>query len=140
MKKYFFLFAALLFSMGVIAQETTGIQFFKGSWEEVLKESQQKSKPIFLDAYAAWCGPCRWMDNNVFPQPEVGEYYNANFINYKLDMEKGEGPKVAQMYRVTAYPTFLYLDHEGNVKYRIMGGRMTEDFIKEGKNAVTQFQ
>ena len=45
--------------------EAEGIQFFEGSWEEALKESQETGKPIFLDAYASWCGPCRRENPNV---------------------------------------------------------------------------
>lgn len=123
-----------------ISAQESGIHFFKGSWEEVLQESRKEGKPIFVDAYAVWCGPCRWMEKNVFTREDVGMFYNKHFVNYKFDMEKGEGPEFARKYRVTAYPTFLYLDQQGNVRYRILGGRAPEDFIQEGKKALAQFK
>jgi thioredoxin-related protein len=66
----------------------------------------------------------------------VGEYYNKNFINYKFDMEKGEGPEFASKYRVTAYPTLLYLTSDGKVLHRVMGAKQPEGFINEGRKAI----
>ena len=133
-------FVYLLGSGNLFAQESKeGIDFFKGSWQQVLEESKKQSKPIFVDAFAVWCGPCRWMDANVFPAEEVGEFYNDNFINYKFDMEKGEGREFARNYQIRAYPTLLYLTSEGDVKYRAVGGRPSDGFIEEGKKALAKF-
>ena len=43
---------------------------------------------MFIDAYATWCGPCKYMDKNVFSNAEVAAYYNKNFVSYKLDVDK----------------------------------------------------
>lgn len=117
-----------------------GMVFFQGTWADLLKESQKTGKPIFLDAFAAWCGPCRMMAANTFPDEEVGKFYNEHFINYKLDMEKGEGPALKMKYRVTHYPTYLFLDSQGNLKYRKVGYMVPEVFIQEGKVAVETFK
>lgn len=42
----------------------TGIQFFNGTWEEALALAEKESKPIFLDVYAVWCGPCKALKRN----------------------------------------------------------------------------
>lgn len=117
-----------------------GIEFEKGTWEEVLAKAKKENKPIFVDAYAAWCGPCKYMSYNIFPDEKVGEFYNANFINYKYDMEKGEGPKFASQYKITAYPTFLFIDKDGAVQYRTMGGKQADAFIQVGKDALPYFK
>lgn len=121
------------------AARQTGIQFFQGTWAEVLKESQKTGKPVFVDAYAAWCAPCRMMAANTFPDEEVGNFFNRHFVNYKIDMEKGEGPALKMKYRVTHYPTYLFVDAQGNLKYRVMGYMVPEMFIQEGKKAVEAF-
>ena len=88
------LFIAILFVQATIIEgnpvkESRGIDFFPGSWNEALELAKKEDKLIFLDAYASWCGPCKSMQKKVFPTDKVGEYFNARFINVKIDMEKG---------------------------------------------------
>ncbi len=116
-----------------------GIDFFHGTWEEVKTKARESDKLIFIDAYTTWCGPCKRMASSIFPLPEVGEYYNANFINYKLDMEKGEGPDFARKYGVRAYPTFVFVDGDGNMVFNRVGGSDATGFIQLGKTAVERF-
>lgn len=125
-----FLFAALKVS----AQE--GINFNQTkTWEETLQAAEKSGKLIFVDCYTDWCGPCRWMDANVFVAGPVADYYNATFINMKIDMEKGEGVELGRKYKVSSFPTFLFIDSKGEVVHRT-GSRMPmEDFLEEGKNA-----
>mgnify|MGYP000857323607 CR=1 FL=1 len=67
--------------LGKSAQKTRGIQFTQWSWKEILELAKKEDKPIFVDCYAVWCGPCKVMDAEVFTQPQVGDYFNSNFIN-----------------------------------------------------------
>lgn len=150
MKKYLMLLVMvpmLLLTAGNMAQaqrETThttpadekGIQFFHGTWNEALAAAKKQKKLIFVDAYAVWCGPCKYMSNNVFPDAAVGEYFNKNFISYKFDMEKGEGPEFSGKYQITAYPTLLFINGAGEVVYRQMGARDANGFIKLGEEAM----
>src|SRR5690606_40768831 len=101
MKNIFAAFALLL-SIIVVAQD--GIQFQKNTFGEMLEKAKKENKLIFIDAMAVWCGPCKLMDKNVFSQKPVGDYFNANFINGKFDMEKGEGLELAARYGVRSYP------------------------------------
>lgn len=104
--------------------------------DEVKIVAEKENKLIFIDAYTTWCGPCKWMAANVFPDPKVGEFYNEHFVNFKIDMEKGEGPTLAEKYDVNAYPTFLILDANGEMVHRFIGSTPAEDFIQNGRNAV----
>ena len=134
MKKIFF--NTLLVSTFQLLATAQGIEFFKGTWAQALEKAKQENKPVFVDAYTVWCGPCKYMAANVFTVDSVGEYYNKNFINYKFDMEKGEGPDFASKYRVTAYPTLLYLTSDGKVLHRVMGAKQPEGFLNEGRKAI----
>jgi thiol-disulfide isomerase/thioredoxin len=116
-----------------------GIEFFHGTWAEAKAKSKESGKLIFVDAYTSWCGPCKRMAANIFPLPEVGAYYNANFINYKLDMEKGEGPTFAREYGITAYPTFVFVDGDGKKVHFRVGGADANGFIDMGKSAVLRY-
>jgi thiol:disulfide interchange protein len=113
-----------------------GIDFFEGTWEEVKAESKETGKPIFVDAYAVWCGPCKWMSSTVFTDGDVAAYYNEHFINYKFDMEKGEGPTFRSTYRVMAYPTLFYLNETGGVLKKVVGALNPSAFLETGKSVI----
>ncbi|MXW54793.1 MAG: DUF255 domain-containing protein, partial [Gammaproteobacteria bacterium] len=51
------------------------MKFFKGTFEAALVQAEQEQKKVFVDVYTTWCGPCIVMQETVFPQPEVGEYF-----------------------------------------------------------------
>lgn len=129
------LFLLLLFAFGTAAQ---GIEFFRGSWQDALKEARKQDKIIFVDAYAEWCGPCKRMARQVFPNPEVGRFYNQHFINVKMDMEKGEGPAFGKKYPVSAYPTLMYIDYTGEMVQQVRGARQVEGLIRLGKKALSK--
>ena len=123
---------------GLFAQN--GIQFTSGNWDAILAEAQKSDKIIFMDAYAEWCGPCKMMSRDVFPQEEVGSYYNSNFINVKMDMEKGEGPQLARSFGVRAYPTLLFIDGNGDVVHRAVGYQTGEQLLSLGNKALDPSQ
>ena len=50
------------------------------------------------------------LKKNTFPDKEAGDFFNENYINVAVDMEKGEGPALAQKYEVKAYPTLIITD------------------------------
>ena len=118
--------------------EAKGIDFFHGSFEEALVKAEAEDKLVFVDAYTTWCGPCRMMVLNVFPLEEVGEFYNANFINIKLDTEDEDqnGPELADRYEVSVLPTYLYINPDGTVQHQAVGFIEAELFIGEGKEAL----
>ncbi len=127
----------LLFAcINTYAQESEGIDFFDGSWEEVLAEAQKTNKPIFLDAYASWCKPCKMMMKKVFPQASVGEYFNDNYVSVKIDMEKGEGPELAKKYDVRVFPTFLFINSQGEALHKAAGFQEPTDFVQIGQDAM----
>lgn len=119
------------------AQE--GIEFRTESFEEVLELAKREKKWVFVDVYTSWCGPCKSMMNNVFPDPKVGAFYNKHFLCMKVDAEKQE-KELMTTHKVGAYPTYLIFDEEGNLKYRFKGAMDAEAFIAEGQNALKSGQ
>ena len=121
-----------------MADSEAGIQFFKGNWDAALKKSKKENKLIFLDAYAAWCGPCKVMARKTFTQKEVGDFFNANFINVKMDMEKDEnGSRLARKYKLTAYPTLYFVDSGENIIHQALGMQNAKQLIAIGKTALS---
>jgi len=131
-----FLFCCLL-TTGLLAQGSNGIEFKKDSWNAILAEAKAEDKLIFVDAYTTWCGPCKKMDRDVFVNMEVGSFYNSMFINVKIDMEKGEGIKLARDYNVNAFPTFLFIDGNGKLMHRTAGFHSVNQFIALGNEAIS---
>lgn len=96
--------------------------------EEIMADAVLKDKVVFLDFYTTWCGPCKWMDNNVFNQNEITSKLNRNFVSYKVDAEDFDGVNTALKYRVAAYPTYIFLTPQGEVIHRLEGMIPQESF------------
>lgn len=134
MKHLFTLILASFLVFSAFAQE---IAFETGTWAEIKAKAKKENKLIFLDAYTTWCGPCKWMAKNIFTDKTVADYYNANFINAKIDMEKGEGIDIAKEYKVSCYPNLVYIDGDGKLVHRAAGSMEAAAFIDLGKTAYT---
>gem|GEM_PF-653582 len=136
------LFFALLLFDATSAQkrgEVDGVKFEQITLSQALikiKKSKKAPELIFIDCYTTWCGPCKKMSDEVFTQKSIGEFFNANFLNLKIDMEKGEGITVAKEYNIKAYPTFLILDSDGKEINRIIGSSDGERFIEKVRRAM----
>lgn len=88
MKKYSF-YCILWISLVSFAQD--GVNFEHLSFREALDKAKSEQKYVFMDCYTSWCGPCKNMTQNVFPQKKAGDYFNPKFICVKYDMEKERG-------------------------------------------------
>lgn len=113
-----------------------GISFYEGPWKEAMEKAKKEDKLLFVDAYAKWCGPCKAMAKNVFTQQKVGDYFNSNFINLKLDMEEADGITFGHKYPVSAYPTLYFIDGDGKVIKMVKGGQQPDGLINLGVEAL----
>ena len=112
------------------------INFREGGFAEALEAAKSENKLVFMDCYTTWCGPCKMMTEEVFPQKEAGDFFNAHFANVKFDMEKGEGKELSKQFKIRAYPTFLLLNPEGKETYRVVGGGELQEFILRVKRGL----
>ena len=127
-----------------------GIQFESTlSWKEVLAKAKSQNKYIFIDCYTTWCGPCKWMEKNIYPQKEVGDFINSHFISVAVQMDKtpkdsetarnwySEAEKIAKEYKVNAYPTYLFFSADGHILHRFIGvTKEVKDFIAKTSEAL----
>lgn len=100
-------------SLMIFSQEA--MQFQDLPFKDIIAKAKKENKLVFIDAYTSWCGPCKMMEKNIFTKKSVGDYYNANFINARFDMEKGEGREIAAKFGVRSYPTYLFLNGDGEL-------------------------
>lgn len=112
------------------------ITFEHGTLKEALAKAKLAKKPLFVDVHAVWCGPCKQMAATAFVDPEVTNYYNTHFVSLKLDGEKNDGPGVMQEYGITAYPTLLYFNANGELVGKVVGAMQAKQLLSKGKEIV----
>jgi thiol:disulfide interchange protein len=95
---------------------------------EVIELASAQNKKVFVDFHADWCLPCKLLDEEVFNQRDVYTYFNRNFINYKVDIEKANGANLKLMYGANELPTLIFLDEKGSVITR-NNGQVGQTFI-----------
>ncbi len=134
------------------AQGNKGIRFDRSmSWEEVVEKAMRENKYIFMDVMATWCGPCRNMAELVFPNEEVGEFFNRHFISVKLQMNKTaqddeytkawykDVERVQKLVRIQTVPTLLFFNPKGELVHAMPGATTDVNaFIDLGKIALDE--
>jgi thiol:disulfide interchange protein len=103
---------------------------------DVLDFAKSQNKPVFLDINAIWCAPCKLMQRDVYTHQETAQYFNDNFINYKVDVDQNEGPDLKLIYDITTIPTLLWLDSRGRVIYRKEGACYHKELMKNAEIAL----
>lgn len=153
MKKVFIVLIFALF--GMINNAQAQIKWL--SMTEALTAQKKNKKPIFLDAYTVWCGPCKMLDKQTFSDEKFAKFINENYNPVKFNAEgneefsfqgkayKNPGYQEARKNSrnsvheftlaigVRAYPTMTVIDHSGKVVKSIMGVRGVDDLMKELK-------
>jgi thiol:disulfide interchange protein len=117
-----------------------GIRFFEGTWSEAVKKSKEENKPIFLDVYATWCGPCKMLKRNTFSDKGVGEYFNTHFINVSIDGEEEEGRKLMEKFNLRAYPSLLVIDQHETAQVVEAGYKSPNKLIDFGKKGLEKLK
>jgi thioredoxin-related protein len=150
------LFILTLFTTSSLAQQADGINFQKGlSWLQIKEKAKKEKKYIFVDTYTTWCIPCKKMEVDIFPQKEVGDFFNNNFINFKVQIDRnqndsyaiknayGDAKLIEETYHINSYPTYLFLNPEGVLVHYLNGiSGSGKEFItkaSEALNPITQY-
>ena len=128
--KFLNIFSLAMMLMLSSEASAQGISFLENlPVAEVLSQAKKEGKMVFVDCYTTWCGPCKMLAAKVFPQKEVGDFFNPRFVSLKLDMEKGEGPAMGKKWDVGAYPTLIFMNSDGEVQFRLMGARDARQLV-----------
>jgi len=118
------------------------------TWEQVKRKAMQDNIFIFVDCFATWCAPCKWMDKNVYPNDTVAGFMNEKFIcvRVQLDSNKNDNAETQSWYKTAAWlnkeysikamPTFLFFSPTGTIVHSGIGSQSVTQFISLAKDAL----
>ncbi|MFN8589110.1 MAG: DUF255 domain-containing protein [Candidatus Eisenbacteria bacterium] len=109
------------------------------TWDDGLARAKKAKRPVIVDVYTNWCGWCRRMDAEVYGRPDVADYIAGHFVTVKLNAESSEtvhqndrpltARTLASNYRVTGYPTTIFLDADGGHMTNVPGYVPADKFL-----------
>lgn len=127
------LIVGMLFASGRL--QAQGVVFMH-NLDSALTRAKAEKKMVFVDFYTSWCVPCKVLSTTIFPLPEVGTYYNSNFVNWKVQCDdKGAGELIGKKYKINAYPTLMFMDAAGNTIHSVAGTPDGKGMIELAKTA-----
>ena len=143
----------VLFVLSTIVVEAQEIKWM--TMQEALTAQKKNNKPIFIDAYTVWCGPCKMLDRNTFSDPKVAKIINENYNPVKFNAEGNEeiqfqgklfkNPNYQEarknsrngmheftaFLRVPGYPTMSIINSKGKIVKTIVGYKTADQLLSE---------
>ena len=143
---------AFLLVLGTAAVKVQAQEIKWMTMNEALAAQKKNPKPIFMDVYTDWCGPCKMLDKVTFHDPEVVKYISENYyavkfnaegketISYKkkkygnpsfIEGRKGRNSQheFVEMLQIQAYPTMMVFDAKGEIANTLVGNMSPDEFL-----------
>lgn len=104
-------------------------------FDQACKAAKLEKKVVMIDFYTTWWEPCKMLDQTTWKDARVRAWLNDKTVPIKLNAEKAL--KLGERYRVTAYPTILFLKPNGERIHALIGYREADAFLEEAVYALT---
>ena len=128
-----------------VADNVTKVQSSKDengwyhNWDEGITAAVKEKKPVLVDFYTDWCTWCKVMDDSTFSNSEIKKILTSEWITIKIDAEdkKTSGTfkdrtmpynRLVLAFGVRGYPSYLFIDKEGEPITVISGYHPKEQF------------
>jgi thiol:disulfide interchange protein len=106
-------------------QEAAGeLTWFMDDFDAASAEAATSDRPLLIDMYADWCGPCVTLGEQFFTSDEMYSIL-SNFVLLRLDVDNPEVASYAQRYNVSAIPCVVIAEADGSEINRIVGTTRT---------------
>lgn len=143
---------AFLFLAGIGSVNAQEIKWM--TLDEALALQKKDPKPIFMDVYTDWCGPCKQLDKATFHDPKIVDYISKNYYGVKFNAEGNssvtyKGVKYgnpnfvagqagrnsmhdfAKSLNLEGYPTMVLFDKKGEISKNVVGYRNADQLLSE---------
>ncbi|MBM3457444.1 MAG: tetratricopeptide repeat protein [Armatimonadetes bacterium] len=126
-------------SGAAVAQEPVPAEIpWRTSYSEAEAEAKKSGKPILVTLHTDWCGYCRKMEGEVFPDERVRRAA-APYVPVRLDGEK-EGQPLVRKFGVTGFPAHMVLTPEGFIALMIPGYLPAESFVTTLNEGIGRYE
>jgi len=100
------------------------------NFNAALDRAKAENKPVLVDFFATWCGPCKLMDRETYSDSAVAAEL-TNWISARIDVDRNV--EVAKRFGIDAIPTTVLLQSDGKEIARESGYVGPKDFLTFAK-------
>mgnify|MGYP001414788909 CR=1 FL=1 len=105
------------------------------AFDKACEKAAKEKKVVMIDFYTTWCGPCKMLDRNTWPNDDVKKLIKQHAVALKVDAEKNR--ELSAKYRINSYPQIVFLNPDGTEIDRLVGYRDAASFVRDAAGPIS---